>query len=92
MNIPVNTVLCVVVALLIILMIFSLSCGVKHEKFVSGESIYMEPEYNYYFSKCLQSYPIAFRGPINDGWYTCSRKTEELLKDLGSSCDYCYNH
>lgn len=62
-----------------------------NEHFVSGENAYMEPEFNYYFSKCLQSYPIAFRGPVNDGYYTCLRKTEAALKNLGQGCEFCYN-
>lgn len=63
----------------------------RSENFLSGENAYMEPEFNYYFNKCLQSYPIAFRGPINDGYYTCLRKTEAALKGLGQGCEFCYN-
>jgi len=88
------------ILILAILLLIVMGKNRKHEKFVEGESVYMEPEYNYYFSKCLQSYPIAFRGPINDGWYSCARKTEELLKNLGQGCrgnqknkmcEFCYN-
>lgn len=79
-----------IAAAVILIIILFVSQGKTQECFVSGENARMEPEYNYYFSKCMQSYPIAFRGPINSGYYTCQRKTDELLRNLGQGCDYCY--
>ena len=58
-----------------------------NEQFVAGENAYMEPEFNVEFEKCLQAYPIPFRGPINSGWYGCLRQTDELLKNLGQPCE-----
>lgn len=82
-------------ALVLLFFILYVLQGKTQECFVSGENVRMEPAYNYYFSKCLQSYPIAFRGPINSGYYTCLRKTDELLRNMGNGtqqpCDYYYD-
>lgn len=80
------------IAAVILFIILFVSQGKTQECFVSGENIRMEPDYNYFFSKCLQSYPIAFRGPTNSGYYTCVRKTDELLRNMGQGCDICYNN
>ena len=80
-----------VLVLLLIIYVLVLRPKNKSENFLSGDYAYMEPEFDYYFNKCLQSYPIAFRGPINDGYYTCLRKTEAALKGLGQGCEFCYN-
>ena len=71
------------------IIVFVAIMGKNKEHFVEGENIYMEPEYNTEFEKCLQAYPIPFRGPINSGWYGCVRQTDDLLKNLGQPCGRC---